>query len=70
MRWIELSLPILAAMFTAWTMIQTNSYRLDKLENGFEKHLEKHDEQQKQFQETLYAIQRAVDKLVVENSNK
>ena len=66
MRWIELSLPILAAMFTAWTMIQTNSYRLDKLETGFEKHLEKHDEQQKQFQETLYAIQRAVDKLVIE----
>jgi len=45
-------------------MIQNNSYRLDKLEDGFEKHLEKHEIQQKQFQETLYAIQRSVDRLV------
>ena len=63
-RWIELILPIMAAMLTAWSMIQTNSYRLDKLEDGFEKHLEKHEIQQKQFQETLYAIQRSVDRLV------
>ena len=63
-RWIELILPIMAAMLTAWSMIQTNSYRLDKLEDGFEKHLEKHEIQQKQFQETLYAIQRSVDRLL------
>lgn len=67
MRWVELTLPILAAMFTAWSMIQTNSYRLDKVEVGFEKHLEKHDNQQKQFQETLYAIQRSVDRLQPKN---
>lgn len=62
-RWIELVIPILAAALTAWSMIQNNSYRLDKLEDGFEKHLEKHEIQQKQFQETLYAIQRSVDRL-------
>ena len=63
MRWLELVIPIAAAVLTAWSMIQMNSYRLDKLEEGFEKHLEKHEIQQKQFQETLYAIQRSVDRL-------
>ena len=63
MRWLELVIPIAAAVLTAWSMIQQNTYRIDKLEDGFEKHLEKHEIQQKQFQETLYAIQRSVDRL-------
>jgi hypothetical protein len=62
-RWIELVIPVLAAALTAWSMLQNNAYRLDRLETNFEKHLEKHDLQQKQFQETLYAIQRSVDRL-------
>lgn len=61
--WIKLGLSLAGFAIITWSMVQQHDYRLQKLEDGFESHLMKHDDQNVQIQKTLTQIQIDLSKL-------
>lgn len=61
--WIKLGLSLAGFAIITWSMVQQHDYRIQKLEDGFEAHLAKHDDQNVQIQKTLTQIQIDLSKL-------
>jgi hypothetical protein len=56
-KYLHIVITLVGAALMAWALIQTHEVRIDKLETGFEKHLETHDKLNNQIQTTLTKIQ-------------
>lgn len=61
--WVKLGLALAGYAILTWSLVQQHEYRISKLEEGFESHLSKHDEQNQQIQKTLTQIQIDLSKL-------
>ena len=61
--WIKMLGSAAVAVAVAWSMLQQHDYRLGKLEDSLETHLQKHDDQNTQIQKTLTQIQIDLSKL-------
>ena len=54
--WVKIMLTLGGAFVLFYSNFQTQSYRLDKLEQDFSSHLNKHEAQYKEIQTTLTEI--------------
>lgn len=61
--WLKLGISIAGFAIITWSMVQQHDYRIQKLEDGFETHLAKHDDQNQKLQQTLTQIQIELSKL-------
>lgn len=61
--WLKMLGSAVIAVAVAWSMLQQHDYRLGKLEDSFEQHLLKHDDQNTQIQKTLTQIQIELSRL-------
>lgn len=61
--WLKLGITVLGFGIITWSAVQQHEYRLDKLEQSFEEHLDKHDEQNVAMMRSLTQIQIDVSRL-------
>jgi len=61
--WLKLGITVLGFGIITWSAVQQHEYRLDKLEQTFEEHLDKHDEQNSAMIKSLTQIQIDVSRL-------
>lgn len=61
--WIKMLGSAAIAVALAYSMLQQHDYRINKLEDSLETHLQKHDDQNTQMQKTLTQIQIDISKL-------
>ena len=61
--WVKLGLALAGYAILTWSLVQQHEYRLDKIEDGMEQHLQKHEEQNQKIQSTLTQIQIEISKL-------
>lgn len=61
--WLKLGITVLGFGIITWSAVQQHEYRLDKLEQTFETHLDKHDEQNAAIVRSLTQIQVDVSRL-------
>jgi hypothetical protein len=61
--WVKLGLTLAGFAIITWSMVQQHDYRIQKLEDGFETHLAKHEDQNAQIQKTLTQIQIELSRL-------
>lgn len=55
--WIKIGLTLAGFGIVMWSSIQNLEYRVDKIENTLEQHLDKHEAQYSDIQKTLKDIQ-------------
>lgn len=56
-EWIRLGLMLAGFGVVTWNTVQTLEYRVDKIETTLEQHLDKHDVQYAEMQQTLKRIE-------------
>ena len=61
--WVKLGITIAGFGIITWSAVQQHEYRIGKLEDGFETHLLKHEDQNAKIQQTLTQIQIELSKL-------
>ena len=64
-EWVKIGASVLGAALVVWTMLQQHEYRLGKLEDGFETHLDKHEEQYRDIQKSLREIDLTLTRMAV-----
>ena len=61
--WVKLGITVAGFGIITWSAVQQHEYRIGKLEDGFEAHLLKHEDQNAKIQQTLTQIQIELSKL-------
>ena len=61
--WLKMLASAGIAVAMAYSMLQQHDYRINRLEDSLETHLQKHDDQNQQIQKTLMQIQIDLNKL-------
>lgn len=61
--WVKLGITVAGFGIITWSAVQQHEYRIGKLEDGFETHLQKHEDQNAQIQKTLTQIQIELSKI-------
>lgn len=55
--WIKIGLTLAGFGIVMWSSIQNLEYRVDKIENTLEQHLEKHDSQNREILRSLQSME-------------
>lgn len=56
-EWIKIGMTLLGFGILTWSSVQKLEYRVDKIENTLEQHLDKHEAQYDSIQKTLREIE-------------
>ncbi len=55
--WAKIGLVIAGTAIVTWSAVQQHEYRITKFEEGFESHLNRHEEQNREIQQSLKKIE-------------
>ena len=62
-EWIKVGLPVLAAILSAYVMIQGHDIKINRLESDMKSHLDEHKKEAKDASEKLSRIEIAIERI-------
>lgn len=67
--WMKIGLTVCGFAIVTWASVQQHEYRIDKLEHSFDAHLQKHDDQYREIQQTMREVEIALTRMSATKGN-